>query len=380
MSPVSKTVIVAESPTSVQSHGPWGVGFSNWMQSPVGEGTFTVESDKAKLGPSIRKLIEARKAKSDRDGDLGFYRFLCAISSKPAGRHGRRDEGAAPRRVARRSCDSLGRATTRRPPGCRRSASPSSRAAPTSSHSCSSAVPTSSAARTDLVPERDRAFAAGETDPHRRLLHDGSQRRRRASTCSSHTSANREGDHGGQARTPRRCSTPRSACRAPPDRAAARRRPNALASAAHFGLLPFEQVLQSGKPTSCVFVLDHYSEQLQGLPDGVNRVSRPRRAQGDRRGAHRRGNRRSDGRRIAPWTASTTSATRGCSRCSSTRARPERRHVREVDGPDRQAGISRSGRVCARSSPTLAVCGGAASHGQDRQLSGACAPHVGAHG
>ena len=62
MSPVSKTVIVAESPTSIQSHGPWGVGFRNWMQSPVGEGTFTVESDKVKLGPSIRKLIEARKA------------------------------------------------------------------------------------------------------------------------------------------------------------------------------------------------------------------------------------------------------------------------------------------------------------------------------
>ena len=38
----------------------------------------------------------------------------------------------------------------------------------------------------------------------------------------------------------------------------------------HFNcFLPFEQALQSGTPECVRFVLDHYAEQLQGLPPGV---------------------------------------------------------------------------------------------------------------
>ena len=37
--------------------------------------------------------------------------------------------------------------------------------------------------------------------------------------------------------------------------------------------LPFEQALLSGTPECVRFVLDHYAEQLKGLPPGVSEFS-----------------------------------------------------------------------------------------------------------
>ena len=81
LSPRQKSMIVAQSPTNVFSHGPSGIAFRSWNTEPVGKGAFTVESDKAKLGPAILQLINARKAQCDRDLDIVFFRYLSSISS-----------------------------------------------------------------------------------------------------------------------------------------------------------------------------------------------------------------------------------------------------------------------------------------------------------
>ena len=266
MSPVSKTVIVAESPTSVQSHGPWGVGFSNWMQSPVGEGTFTVESDKAKLGPSIRKLIEARKAQCDLDGDLGFYRFLCAATSKLLGgtdvdvKELPLDEWLAELRFSG-PCDD--EETTGLSP--LRFAIIASRAdlvAQLLERGANAECRTKQQPKgfgmklfmkgTPLIVD---CCMMGRNDPAclNLLLAHGANPRA--------IMANKPHGHALNAATfisnyhlfePLLAADP------------------TLWQVPHFNcFLPFEQALQSGTPECVRFVLDHYAEQLQGLPPGV---------------------------------------------------------------------------------------------------------------
>ena len=51
LSLTSNTFIVAESATSIFAYGPSGVGVGQWFNDVVGEGNFTVDSDKVALGP-----------------------------------------------------------------------------------------------------------------------------------------------------------------------------------------------------------------------------------------------------------------------------------------------------------------------------------------
>lgn len=81
LSPRQKTFIVAESPTNVLSYGPNGIVGRFWFQEVVGRGDFSVDADRALLGPSIEALIEGRKAQALSEGDLIFFRFLCAIGA-----------------------------------------------------------------------------------------------------------------------------------------------------------------------------------------------------------------------------------------------------------------------------------------------------------
>ena len=82
LSPQQKTFIGAQSPTNVFSYGPMGIVGRYWFQEVVGEGTFTVDADRLSLGPTILRLIEARKAQAEAEGDLPFFRFLCAKSNR----------------------------------------------------------------------------------------------------------------------------------------------------------------------------------------------------------------------------------------------------------------------------------------------------------
>ena len=63
LSPALKTFIVAQSPTNIYAYGPMGIVGRFWFWEVVGHGVFTVEADKAALGPAILALIETRKAK-----------------------------------------------------------------------------------------------------------------------------------------------------------------------------------------------------------------------------------------------------------------------------------------------------------------------------
>ena len=81
LSPEAKPLIVLQSPSDVRSHGPAGLFGRNWIISPVGRGEFTVEADRAALGPVIERLIDERMAAKRAEGTeaaLRWYRFLHA--------------------------------------------------------------------------------------------------------------------------------------------------------------------------------------------------------------------------------------------------------------------------------------------------------------
>ena len=82
LSPSTKPIIVATSPTAITTFPPGGTQGREWLVSArVGHGAFTVEADKASLGPLLRNLIAARKGLALSDGDMIFYRTLHAASS-----------------------------------------------------------------------------------------------------------------------------------------------------------------------------------------------------------------------------------------------------------------------------------------------------------
>ncbi len=82
LSPTTKPIIVATSPTSIVTFPPGGTIGREWLVSArVGHGTFTVDAHKAALGPVLCSLIEARKRLALSEGDMTFYRVLHAASS-----------------------------------------------------------------------------------------------------------------------------------------------------------------------------------------------------------------------------------------------------------------------------------------------------------
>lgn len=78
-----KPLVVAQSPSDIIAHPPFGM-----QQQPVpmgnesvGNGDFTVDSDRVALGPIIARVIAARKERALVEGDLNGFRFLHAIST-----------------------------------------------------------------------------------------------------------------------------------------------------------------------------------------------------------------------------------------------------------------------------------------------------------
>ena len=341
LSPKQKTLIVAESTTSVFSHGPRGIIGRFWTSEIVGEGTFSVEADKAKLGPTILRLIEARKAKSDREDDVGFFRFLCAISSRLL-----RGTGVelpklplAAWLVEMRFSGACDDETTT---GLSPLASPSSPIAPTSSLTSSSAVPTSSAAQPTSCRSGSRLHAAGRDDPAHVLHVHGRVRRRLPNGA-----ALARGQHArlrGNAAVRHAAAHGDPHVPAPPDRPADGRRPNALASAAILWAAAVGDRSADGEAV-VRHVLDNYSEQLQGLPDGVNRYLDLDGQSGIVEAMTAEGNRRSGGALVLQRSLYNVGDTRVTRMLLDAGYDPngdipeigtERRHVY-----DRQAGVSR---------------------------------------
>ena len=81
LSPVQKKFVVAQSPTDILAYGPLGIVGRFWFQNTVGRGTFTVDADRLSLGPSIRTLIERRQRQAVRESDWPLHRFLVAIAN-----------------------------------------------------------------------------------------------------------------------------------------------------------------------------------------------------------------------------------------------------------------------------------------------------------
>ena len=82
LSPRSKPLIVAQSRSAIVTHGPLGLPSRKWVELPVCEGTFTVDSDRAKLRPTIEKLIARRTAQALRENDMVWYRWLVSMRER----------------------------------------------------------------------------------------------------------------------------------------------------------------------------------------------------------------------------------------------------------------------------------------------------------
>ena len=82
LSPSAKPVILACSPSRIVTLPPGGAFGRDFLcVARVGHGDFTVEADKAKLGPMLRDLIIARKRLALAGGDMIMYRVLHAAAA-----------------------------------------------------------------------------------------------------------------------------------------------------------------------------------------------------------------------------------------------------------------------------------------------------------
>lgn len=80
----AKSVIVCQSPTDLVSHGPGGLIGRNWISATVGQGNFSVASDREPVGQVLSRLLDHRAAAGFTQGTaegLIISRALRAISS-----------------------------------------------------------------------------------------------------------------------------------------------------------------------------------------------------------------------------------------------------------------------------------------------------------
>ena len=56
--------------------GSWFIGMV------VGEGGFSVETDRTALGPIIKSMLAGRMTQALQDGDLHFYRLMHSLSAR----------------------------------------------------------------------------------------------------------------------------------------------------------------------------------------------------------------------------------------------------------------------------------------------------------
>jgi hypothetical protein len=76
LSPAQKPVVVCQSTTNVETYPPRGYLGCTCLRYPVGEADFTVDADRASLGPVIEAMIASKRAAALRSGDLVTFRVL----------------------------------------------------------------------------------------------------------------------------------------------------------------------------------------------------------------------------------------------------------------------------------------------------------------
>ena len=270
LSPRQKALIVAESPTSVYSHGPRGIIGRFWTSEIVGEGTFSVDSDKAKLGPSILRLIEARKVQCDREDDVGFFRFLSAISSRLLLGTGVHlpdlplDEWLAEMRFSG-ACDDE-KTTGLSPLRFALVADRADLVAQLLERGADAECRT-----TELVPKRDRAYILpGETILNTCCTFTGSYHADCLKALLSHGVNTRVCTGHRPHATPLLTAMRMSQIHLIEPLMTAD--PTLWQVPQYYGQLPLEVALQTAKPHVVRHVLERYAEQLQGLPEGAPTV------------------------------------------------------------------------------------------------------------
>ena len=82
LSETQKPLIVVKSPTFVESYTPCGTIFTPCWRTSVGEGQFTVDDDRVRLGPVIRGMIDFRRSVALAKGELFYYRILHSLADK----------------------------------------------------------------------------------------------------------------------------------------------------------------------------------------------------------------------------------------------------------------------------------------------------------
>lgn len=82
LGPKPKQIILMQSRSDIIAYGAMGITGYNWLLSGVGDGQFTVEADRAALGPVVLALINermaARRAEGSEEG-WRWYRMLHAL-------------------------------------------------------------------------------------------------------------------------------------------------------------------------------------------------------------------------------------------------------------------------------------------------------------
>ena len=86
LSKANTPFLLARSASTVENHGGAGVNqvmLGTWFNGMVvGEGSFSVDSDRAALGPIIKAMLAGRMTRALQDGDVHFYRLMHSLSAK----------------------------------------------------------------------------------------------------------------------------------------------------------------------------------------------------------------------------------------------------------------------------------------------------------
>ena len=85
LSPTNTPYLLARSSSTIENHGSAGVNgvmFGTWFSGMVvGKGSFSVESDRAALGPIIKAMLAERMKLALKEGELHFYRLMHSLSA-----------------------------------------------------------------------------------------------------------------------------------------------------------------------------------------------------------------------------------------------------------------------------------------------------------
>lgn len=264
LSPRSKTLVVAQSPTDIVSFGPLGIVGRMWFQETVGRGRFTVEADKLALGPTIQRLLTRRIAQAERERDWPLFRFLHAISRRLLYGTGveQPNEPLGDWLARLRFCSIHDGVASGLTP--LRYAVIAERA---------DLVEQLLEQGVDIESPCARKVAGEWVFPGDTILHSASMFTGSEDACIIQMLLSRGANTRAVQRNPPcgHALLNAAVCSNIPAVDALHKADPSLWQVPHFGgILPFEEALMVGRPEMTAHVFEHYPEQLRGLPEGVD--------------------------------------------------------------------------------------------------------------